>query len=151
MCRIKSEKEYYTGDIIGGFSMKNNKAILSGSLCVLTIFLVQFILKAAEVTDFSMQITVTVIFVGGILFAVGMLSSKDKVFGFKLNLISVILMLITCLLGSIDFILSESFPQIVKTHRLLSITMDLLAVSSILAFVIFLAVAASITAKKNQS
>jgi hypothetical protein len=51
--------------------------------------------------------------------------------------VTVILMLIMCVLISIDFILSESIPQIVKTHRSLSIGMDILAVSSVLAFVIF--------------
>jgi hypothetical protein len=108
-------------DIIGGVSMKNNKKALGGSLCVITIFLIQVMLKATGATNFSMQITVTVI-----------------------------LMLIMCVLISIDFILSESIPQIVKTHRSLSIGMDILAVSSVLAFVIFSGVAASITAKKKQ-
>lgn len=126
--------------------MKNNKTILGGTLCVVIIFLTQFILKAAEVTSFSDQITVAIILIGGILFAVGMLSSKNKVFGAKLNLISVILMSTVCLTSSIDFILSES-PQ---THVLLLTVMDVLTVSSLLAFIIFLVVASSITTKENR-
>jgi hypothetical protein len=131
--------------------MKNNKKILGGILCILIIFLTQFILKASEVTVFSTQIAVAAIWGGVTLFAIYMLSNKDKFFGFKLTLISTILMLIMCLLTSVDFILSESIPQIVKTHRLLAIGMDILAGSSILVFVIFLAIASSITSKKNKS
>ena len=130
--------------------MKNNKAILGSSLCVLMIVLTQFILKATEVTNLSIQITVATIFCGATVIIVYMLSNKDKFFGFKLTLISIILMLIMCILVSIDFVISESIPQILKTHRSLSIGMDIIAGSSILAFIVFLVVAASITGKKNQ-
>jgi hypothetical protein len=135
---------------LGGVRVKSDKSIVGGSLCVLIIFLTQFFLKATEATDFSVQITIIVILVGGILFAIGMLKSKDKVFGFKLNLISVILMMIVCMVSIIGFILIECFPQVFKTHHLLSIMIGLLTVGSLLAFVIFLVVASTITAKKNQ-
>ena len=130
--------------------MKNNKSILVGILFVLTIVFTQLILKAAEVTDFSVQITVTVVLVGGILFAVGMIYSKDKVFGFKLNLIAAIFVLIVSVFISINFVLNQCFSQLEKTHRLLSIMMDLLSWGSFLAFIIFIVVAAFITLKKNQ-
>jgi hypothetical protein len=130
--------------------MKYNKVILGGSLCVLIIILTQFILKATEVTGFFTQITVATIFGGATLVVIYMLSNKNKFFGFKLTLISTILMLTMCLFVSIDFIVSESIPQITITHRSLSIGMDILAGSSILVFIILLVVAASITAKKNQ-
>ncbi|MFL0247162.1 hypothetical protein [Candidatus Clostridium stratigraminis] len=130
--------------------MKNKKTMIGGILCVLTIFLTQFVLRATEITNFSVQAIVAIIMGGGILFSVGMLNSKDRIFGFKFNLISAILMFITCLFGSMDFILGEKYPQLAETHRLLSIMIDLLVVVSLLSFVIFLVVAASITAKKNQ-
>lgn len=130
--------------------MKVNKSILGGSLCAIAALLIQFFLRAIDGTKYSTQITVTVLLIVGVSFAIGMICGKDKILGLKFNIIAAILMLLYCILESIDIIMNNTYPNLFKTNPLLSNTIDLSAVGSLLTFVLFLIIAGSITLKKNQ-
>ena len=130
--------------------MKNNKAILGGSICAVTIFLIQIFLRAIDTTKFSIQISVTVLLLFGVAFAIGMIRSKNNVFGLKLNRIAAVLILITCIIISAEIIYTEGFPILAKAHPLLTLIISIFQYICTIAFAIFMIVAASITAKKNE-
>lgn len=130
--------------------MKFKKNILGGSLCAVIALLTPIFLNSIDGTKFSTQISVTILLLIGVVFSIVMINNKEILFKLKFKIISFILMIIFCIIMSVDIIMNDTFPNIIKTKPLLSITIDLLAVVSLLVFVIFLVVAASITAKKNQ-
>jgi fumarate reductase subunit D len=130
--------------------VERNKSIVGASISVVTIFLTQIFLRAIGGTRFSVQISVTVLLLVSVLFSYGMISNKNKIFGLKLNIITSLLMLIMCIIISIEIIYNDCFPEIAKTHQLLTLTIYLSELISFIAFVTFIAVATSIT-KKNKN
>ncbi|MDP4147331.1 MAG: hypothetical protein Q8936_23145 [Bacillota bacterium] len=123
----------------------------SSILCIISMIVIQFVLRLLDISETSTKIEVTLLITIGILFAFIMIKNRKKNnhIGIKLSVSVGIIMFIACVLNSIMLIWIRCYPQQAKEYDSLTTIIIFSAIGSFFVLVISFIVAAAIAAENK--
>lgn len=130
--------------------IKNNTENIGIIVGLTSVFGIQVVLKALEVSEISTQIYATIAVAVSITFSFIMIKDRNKGMGVKLNIAAAIVTSIACILTSVALIFIKCFPNLSDSHKILTIILVFSSLASFFALIIFWVIAATIVLKKKQ-
>ena len=134
-------------DVVKAKQNKNYKfEIIIG---ILTIIIAQIIFKIIKANQISIEILITVMMLGGIIFAVSIAKQKEKM-GTKMSIIAIVLVLAMCVTSALNMGLIYFYPNQIDEHKIMSLIIIISSFISFFTVVIFSIVGYSIIIKRKK-